>query len=144
MRLVLLEVCPSNLQQLIQRQIHHLVKLQLLGEGIRTNAEVTIRLRQQFRLQPSEVIIQLRNQRRICLSKFSIECRVRDIRKGQRHVVFKEAYNAGQLLDGNLGVNARRIFEVHPRIGQECRHPLLPCNKRAQAIRSEEHTSELQ
>ena len=121
-RLILVQIGPANFQQLIQRQIHHLVVFKLFRESLSANAEVAVRLRKQIRLQPVEVIRKRGDHSRIRLRKFSFERRVFGIGKGQRHIVLKETHNVRQLFDGNLGKNTRRIFQVHTRIGQQHGH----------------------
>ena len=70
--LVLVQIRPANFEQLIQRQIHHLVVFELLLKGFRTDAKVSIRLERQIRLQPLKVTVQPRNYGRIRPGKLSL------------------------------------------------------------------------
>jgi hypothetical protein len=48
--------------------------------------------------------------------------------------VLKKAHNPRQLLDGDLGINPRRILQVHARIVEQRGHLLLPGNQRPQPL----------
>ena len=120
--LILAQISPANFEQLIQRQIDHLVVFELLRESLRADAEVAIRLRKQVSLQPVEITRQRGDYSCVGLRKFSFQSRVFGLGKCQWHIVLEETHNVWQLLDGNLGKNARRILQVHARISQQHRH----------------------
>ena len=56
------------------------------------------------------------------------------IGKGRRHIVLKEVNDARQLLDGDLGVDVRRVLEIHARVVEQRRHLFFARNQGAQAI----------
>ena len=50
--LILTQIGPADFEQAIERRIHHLVVEKFLRKCLRANAKITIRARQQIRLQP--------------------------------------------------------------------------------------------
>ena len=54
-RLILAQIGPADFEQLVERQVDHLVVLKLLREGIGANAEVAVRAGKQIGLEPVEI-----------------------------------------------------------------------------------------
>ncbi len=48
--------------------------------------------------------------------------------------MLEEANDAGQLFDGNLGEDARRILQIRARLGEQGRHLLFARDQRTQTI----------
>ena len=110
LRLVLVQIVVADLEQPVQRHVHHLVVQKLLAESVRANPEIAVRLRQQIGLQPPLVAFSAAitaalvfwNSATVAGSFARFEC--------VRHVVLEEVDDPRQLFQCNLGVDARRIF----------------------------------
>ncbi len=50
------------------------------------------------------------------------------------HVILEEADDVGELLEGDFGVDARRIFEVLTRFNEDRGHLFFAGDERAQAV----------
>ena len=134
--LIAAQVRHADVEQSLQRQVHHLFVLQLAPEDVGPETEVPLRARQQFLTLPGTEILEGGEHRGIAAGELALQRRILHAVKGQRQVVAEEADDSGKLLQRDLGEDARRILQVVPRDRQRRRHRALARDDQAQALGS--------
>ena len=81
---LLVHVGVADFEELRERQVDHLVVLQLLREGIGADAEVAVGARQQVSLEPFEIVVERGDDGGVGLRKFCFQRRIVRIGEGGR------------------------------------------------------------
>lgn len=134
LRLIRAQVGHVDLDELVERNVDHLVVLQLLRVGVGAELEVAVRLRQQVFLQPRRVFAQRLDHGGVGIGELLLRRGVVDVGEGGRHVVPEEFDQAGHLFERDLGEDFRRVFQIRARGGERRRHLLLARDEQAQAL----------
>ena len=134
MVLIFAQIGPADLEQLAEREIDHLVVLELFLECIGADAEVAVGAREDVGFEPVQVIVQSGDNGCIRASKFGFQRRVVGIGEGLRHVMLEEADDIRKLLDGDFSEDARRVLEIGVRRGEQGGHLLFAGDERAEAV----------
>ena len=132
--LVLPQILVADLEQSVERNIHHLVVEQLLPVVLRADPEIALRARQQVVFQKRLIALELPNHCRVGLMKRIEQRTVFHGTERQRHVFLKEADDARQLLDRDLRIDARRILQILARGFEYLRHLPFARDHRLQAL----------
>ena len=130
--LVAAEVGHADLEQLVERDIDHLVIKQLFAVVYSAQAEVAIRARQQIILHPLFIIFERVNHGVITCLELLEQFLIVHVFEGFGNVFLEEADDARQLHERNLRVNFRRVAQIRVRSVKDYGHLLFARNHRAQ------------
>ena len=114
--LILVQVGKADLEQLVERDVDHLVVLKFLREGVGADAEVAVGAGKQIGLDPVEIVFSAAMTAALVCCELGLERGIFGVGEGRGHIVLEEADDAGQLFDGDLGEDVRRVLEVGARL----------------------------
>ena len=100
--LIQVEVLLTDFEELVERDIDHLVIEELLTAGAR----------QQIALEPCQIRLQILNDASVALLKLTSKPWMSRVFERQRNIIFEKRDDARPLLDRHFGIDARRIFRL--------------------------------
>jgi len=101
---------------------------------LRADPEIAFRARQQIVLRERFAAFEFPNHGRFGLMKRVEQRTVFEATECQRHVFLKKADDARQLLERDLGINARRVLQVGTCGFKHFRHPALARRRQLQTF----------
>ena len=131
--LVFAQVGVGDFEQVVERDVDHLVVEELLAEGVGAELVVAVGAREQVGLHPGGVVLERGDDGCVGSCEVGLGGGVGGRGEGGGNVVLKEADVAVDLFEGDLGEDARRIFEVLVGFGEDLRHQALARDDGAQA-----------
>ena len=85
-------------------------------------------------LEPGLIVLESRDDGAVRLRKLGLELLVAGLLKGCRNVRLEKTDDVGELFEGYLGVNARRVLEILMSRFECRRHLFFPGNQRTQTV----------
>ena len=131
--LIFVQVGEGDLEQAVERDVHHLVVGELLAEGVGAEPEVAVRAGQQVGLHPCAVGLERRNDGGIGFCEVGFGAGVGHAGEGAGNIVLEEADEAVDLFERDLGEDVRRVLEVLARFVKRLRDQLFARDHGAQA-----------